>query len=131
MLVFTAAGRLGRDAEIRDAGSNRVCGFTMGVDVGFGDRKETYWVDCSLWGPRGEKLVSYLTKGTPVSVVGRGSLRQYEKKDGSAGVTLQIDVLELTFQGRGQEAGSNDRFSRPAPARAPRQEDFHDDDIPF
>lgn len=131
MLLTTAAGRLGKDAEIRDAGSNSVCGFTLAVDVGYGDRKETYWIDCSLWGTRGDKLCSYLTKGTSVTVAGRTTLRTYTKKDGGPGATLQIDVLELTFGGKGDgESGARrpQGSDRPAPSR---QADTFDDDIPF
>jgi len=64
-------GRIGRDAELRYSPDGKaVCGFSMAVDDGYGEKKSTIWVRCSLWGDRADKLAPHLTKGKPVYVEG-------------------------------------------------------------
>jgi single-strand DNA-binding protein len=129
------AGRLGRDAETRQTNGDSVTGFSVAVDVGFGDRKHVLWVACSMWGKRGESVAPYLTKGTSVTVSGDVDLRQYEGKDGSAKAELTLNVQRLTLQGSRESRGGGDRESAPSapPSRqetSGKDEPFNDD-IPF
>ncbi len=126
------AGRIGRDAETRQANGQSVTNFSVAVDVGFGDKKRTLWIGAAMWGERGEKVARYLTKGTAVTISGDVDLRQYDKKDGSAGAEITLNVQRLTLQGSRGESGDG-------AAPAPRQEkakpsgEFDDDgsDLPF
>src|SRR4051794_35552795 len=70
MLKFSAIGHLGQDAKSGSGGSQPVVNFSVGCKTGFGDRKKDYWIDCALWGQRGEKLMPYLVKGQQVYVSG-------------------------------------------------------------
>ena len=54
MLKVFLTGRLGKDAEVRQTQNSTVAGFSVAVDVGYGDRKQTFWFDCSIWGKRAE-----------------------------------------------------------------------------
>ena len=47
MLIATIAGRLGKDAEHKTVGSSDLCSFSVAADVGYGDKKQTIWVDVS------------------------------------------------------------------------------------
>lgn len=105
MLNITVAGRLGRDSELRTAGSDKVLGFTVAVDTGFGDKKTTVWVECSLWGKRGETLAQYLTKGACVTVSGDGGMRAWES-NGKFGTSLTCRVNAITLQGGKREGDS-------------------------
>lgn len=139
------SGHLGRDAELRDANGSPVANFALGVNVGFGDKKETLWVDCSMWGERATKVAPFLRKGRPVSVSGDVSLRQFCKRDGTAGAAMALNVQRLTLQGSaGTEPaadganGGHDWKAAEAKAKAampaPRQESAPadmNDDIPF
>lgn len=140
------AGHLGRDASVRDVNGKVVCNFPLAVTVGWGDRQETLWIDASLWGDRAEKLAPYLTKGKAVTVAGDVGLRQFEKRDGSAGASITVNVQRVTLQSSSDKAagdarpatGSYDmkaaeakaRAEMPAP-RAVATEAELDDDIPF
>lgn len=108
MLNFTVAGRLTKDAQTRTAGSDTVTGFTVAVDTGFGDKKKAYFIDCSWWGKRGEKLCQYLTKGTPVTVTGEGGMREWES-NGKSGVSLTIRVNDATLQGSKRDSDSGNQ----------------------
>lgn len=106
MNVWTFTGRLGADAELRSTQSGeKVLSFRVANDVGFGERKTTQWVECSLWGRRGEAVAQFLTKGKQVCVSGELSLREFQKRDGSAGSGLSVRVNEVDFMGGGRESG--------------------------
>ncbi len=106
MNVWTFTGRLGADGELRTTQSGeKVLGFRVANDVGFGDRKTTQWVDCSIWGRRAESLAPHLTKGKSVVVSGEVTLREYEKRDGTRGAGLSVRVAEIDFTGGAREEG--------------------------
>jgi single-strand DNA-binding protein len=109
MNTGTFAGYIGRDAEVKTVGQGKVANFSVAVSTGWGDKKSTLWIGCALWGERGEKLAQYLTKGSAVTVSGDVDLRQYDKKDGSAGAEITCNVQRVTLQGGG------DRSERQAP----------------
>lgn len=145
MLYVTLAGRLGRDAELRATqGGDPVCGFSVAVDIRRGQEKATQWVECSIFGKRGEALAQYLTKGTCVTALGALQVREYQKRDGTHGVAVECRVSEITLQGgkRDEAESPAPRASRPmesypsTPARpvrepAPAGGDPFNDDIPF
>lgn len=133
MNVWTFTGRLGADAELRTTqGGTQVLGFRVANDTGYGDRKTTQWVDCSLFGDRGAKLAEYLVKGKQVVVTGELSLREYQKRDGTQGSTLNVRVSELDLIGdKPGGGGERPRSDPPRQQRQqPRQDDL-DDEIPF
>ena len=131
MLQLTIAGRLGRDAELRSTQTGKqVCGFSVAVDVRKGGEKVTQWVECSLWEKRGEALVQYLKKGTPVAVTGDLSVRQYDGKNGP-GIAVECNVRDVALLG---SATAGDRAPAPAQASKPKPTSDavpYDDDIPF
>lgn len=111
MNVWTFTGRLGADGELRTTqGGEKVLGFRVANDVGFGDRKTTQWVDCSIWGRRAEALAPHLTKGKQVVVSGEVTLREFEKRDGTRGAGLSVRVSEIELTGgprdQGEDSGS-------------------------
>lgn len=138
----TFAGRLGRDAETRTTqGGTAATSFSLAVDeyAGQGERR-TLWVDCTIWGERGQKLSQYLTKGAPVAVSGQAGIRTFESRQtGETKATLTLNVREITLLGSRADGEQQQRLApaskpqqaaqqRPAPAPA---QDFADDDIPF
>lgn len=139
------AGRLGRDAEIREANGKPVANFSVAVDDFRNGEKGTLWISCSLWGDRATKLTPFLGKGQAVAVSGRVGVRQYTANDGSAKAELTLMVNDVTLLGskpEGAAAGNGGHDWKAAEAKAkaaapaPRQEsppaDSNlDDAIPF
>lgn len=99
MIFATVTGNLGKDAAIREAGKDNVCSFGVASESKVRGEKVTTWVDCSIWGKRGEALVQYLTKGSKVTVVGELSTRVHEGK-----TYLTLRVSEIAMQGGGKPA---------------------------
>ena len=94
MLNMTAHGNLGRDPELKEVGSSQVASFSIAARTG---KDQTTWIDCDVWGKRAETVMSYLHKGDRVTVAGSGRLRTFEKKDGSEGKSLEINVSDFTL----------------------------------
>ena len=94
MLNMTAHGNLGRDPELKEVGSSQVASFSIAARTG---KDQTTWIDCSVWGKRAETVMSYLHKGDRVTVVGFGRIRTFDKKDGSEGKSLELNVSDFTL----------------------------------
>ena len=92
MITVTIAGRLTKDAELRQAGNSQVCGFSVAADTGFGDKKQAHFFSCSLWGNQGAAIAQYVRKGTPVTISGEYSEREY---DGKQYKELRVNQIEL------------------------------------
>lgn len=122
MNVWTFTGYLGRDAEQRfTASGDSIVNFSVAVDSGFGDKKQTTWPRCALFGKRGTALVSHLAKGTLVAISGEPSLREWEDKDGASRVSFEVRVSELTLLGGKDRSASQKNDADP----------LGGDDIPF
>lgn len=128
---FNAIGRVGKDAVTRQAGNSQVTGFSLAVDSGFGDKKQTLWLDCSAWGDRFAKVGEYITKGSQLGVTGELGTREH---DGKTYLTLRVADVTL-LGGKGESVGQQERSPRPqrqeSARPAPPADDFSDDDIPF
>ena len=112
-------GRLAKDAELNEVSGYKVCNFAIGTNVGFGDKKKTMWVDCTLWGKQGEGAVKYLVKGQQIFVNGELSTKEYEIK----GVVKTILMLRVNTFSFG---------SKPAPAHTNNVPSIDlDDEVPF
>jgi single-strand DNA-binding protein len=131
MIVLTATGRVGKDAELRSTQSgDKILSFSVGSDIGFGDRKQTIWLDCSIWGQRGEKLAQYITKGSSVTVIGEFGQRTYQNKSGETVTATTVKVMDVALQGGGQQQERQSYQARPNSKPAISNADL-DDEIPW
>lgn len=157
------SGNLTRDPELRRTQSGMAI-LSLGVAVN--DRRrnqqtgewEDYanYVDCTLFGTRGESLANILTKGMKVAIDGKLRWSQWER-DGQKRSKLEVIVDDIDFmsqrqgggqggygggyQGQGGQQGQSQpqyqsQYQTPAPAAsgAPAidaSSSVYDDDIPF
>jgi single-strand DNA-binding protein len=127
MQQLTIAGNVGKDAELRRTGNgDAVLGFSVAVDNGKdknGNKRDSTWFDCSIWGKRAESLERYITKGTKVVLTGRPTVREHNGK-----AYLGISVNDLTFMGgNSQVEQRQDNYQAP---QQTAQQDV-DDFVPF
>lgn len=122
--VYTFTGNLGKDCRKSSTqGGAAVCGFTVAVKSGYGDKAQTLWVDCTLWGKKAEGgLPDYLVKGQQVAVSGELGMREHEGKTYLTCRVENIDLIGKPSSQPQQGAGKPD----PDPGF-----DQFDDDIPF
>jgi single-strand DNA-binding protein len=145
-------GNLTRDPEVRQTPTGQsVCSFSLALNRsykdGSGEWKEvTDYIDVVAWGPLGERVGQYLTKGRRALVQGRLQSRSWEQ-DGQKRSKVEVLANDVTFlDGRG--GGDDGGDSAPVQSSAPKTgaskkkaddiviEDIGDepinlDDIPF
>ena len=91
------------------------------------------FVDCSVFGKRGESLANILEKGMKVALEGRLRWRQWEK-DGQKRSKLSVIVDEIEFLSKSDGGQRQRPYTAATPSATPQQAgiaDVYDDDIPF
>lgn len=125
MKSITIAGGITKDAVTRSTQSgDKVTGFSVAVNEGFGDNKRTLYFDCSYWGKRGEAVAQYLTKGGKVAVSGELSTREHEGR-----TYLTINANQVTLLGGKPDRQDDSRQERQQDSGGSRED--LSDEIPF
>lgn len=115
-------GNLTRDPELRTTPNGQsVCSFSLALNRSYkggdGEWKEmTDFIDIVAWGPLGERVAQYLTKGRPALVSGRLQSRRWEQ-DGQKRSKVEVVANDVTFLGGPSTAAPADD-SAPEPAKA-------------
>ena len=153
----TLMGNLTRDPELRTTPNGQsVCSFSLALNRSYkaadGSWTEvTDYVDVVAWGPLGERVAQYLSKGRPALVSGRLQSRSWEQ-EGQKRSKVEVVAQDVTFLGgpggggggqsddAGASVGSAAPAAKPAGGKAKKDdvviEDIGDepinlDDIPF
>ncbi len=108
-------GNLTRDPEIRQTpNGHSVCSFSLALNRSYKSAdgswtEATDYVDVVAWGPLGERVAQYLSKGRPCLVNGRLQSRSWEQ-DGQKRSKVEVVAQDVTFLGGagGSSAGSPD-----------------------
>lgn len=147
-------GRLTRDPELRHTGSGTpVCSFTVAIDNGYGENRQTDFINCVAWNKSAEFVSNYFGKGKMIIVIGRIATRTWEGQDGKKNYVTEVVASEVSFgeSKRSQDGGASAQggsygapsqgggySSGPAPAfpENTAEDDFTplldtDDDLPF
>lgn len=92
-------GNLGRDAELKYTKSGSpVMSFSVAdsksrkLESGEWETLAEQWLNCTIWGSLAEHYDGKLPKGTRVTIYGEFYSRKYEAKDGTPGVSLDVNV---------------------------------------
>lgn len=127
MNVFSFSGNLGGDCEVKSVSGTTLCKFSVAVKSGYGDKAQTIWLACDIWGKQAEgKLPDYLKKGQQVVVSGELSSREHEGK-----TYLGVRVNSIDLVGGKSEGTSQAPAPRPQQTPEPSGGGKLDDDIPF
>lgn len=132
MNIFTGIGRLGRDAEVRHTSAGKpVTTFAVAIEDGFGEHKTTTWMDCSMFGERGEKVAGYIRKGDRIGVTGSIRLDTYTTRDGVEKSKVALRVQDITLLGGKQDGGQRSESTQRQAQPGLAVDDFEGDSIPF
>lgn len=135
--TYTFTGRLGSGAELKfTQGGTPIWTARVAVDYGWGDNKGTSWINAKSLGKHAEALGKLdLQKGAAIGGTGELQVREYDKKDGGKGISVECLVNKIELLGPKPETGNGTAkqpAQRPAPSPAPaRFEDGDSDSIPF
>lgn len=135
----TLMGNLTRDPELRTTPNGQsVCSFSLALNRSYkgadGNWQEvTDYVDIVAWGPLGERVAQYLTKGRPALVSGRLQSSSWEK-DGQKRTKVEVVAADVTFLGGrdgGGQGSSEGASSAPASVgtKKPAKDDVVIEDI--
>ena len=109
-------GNLGRDPEMRySASGNPMTSFSIASNRSYttasGERREeTEWFNCTAFGRLADTCNQYLTRGQQVYIEGRLRSRQYDRRDGTPGFSLDVTITEMQMLGRrGEDGGYDDQ----------------------
>ena len=151
--TLTLTGRLAADPEVRFSPSGDAVASGRIADTPRHKNQQTgewedypNFVDCTMFGTRGEKLQPYLTKGTKVAIEGKLRYSSWER-DGQRRSKLEVIVDELEFMSSRNGNNANQGYDngmtagyapQPAPMAAPvaapivdASASVYDEDIPF
>lgn len=112
-------GNLTRDPELRSTPNGQsVCSFSLALNRSYkasdGEWKEqTDFIDIVAWGPLGERVAQYLSKGRAALVNGRLQSRSWEQ-DGQKRNKVEVVAQDVTFLGGPGGAPAADSGDEPA-----------------
>jgi single-strand DNA-binding protein len=133
----TLMGNLTRDPELRTTPNGQsVCSFSLALNRSYknasGDWQEaTDYIDIVAWGPLGERVAQYLTKGRPALVSGRIQSRSWEQ-DGQKRSKVEVIANDVTFlggPGGGSAPATSDDSAAPASKATPKKSTKKDEDV--
>src|SRR5438105_4587812 len=132
-------GNLTRDPDLRTTPNGQsVCNFGLALNRSYkgadGEWKEmTDFIDIVAWGPLGERVAQYLTKGRPALVSGRLQSRSWEQ-DGAKRSKVEVVAQDVTFLGGpggggGAAPAARDDVDQTAPAPKARASKKAEEDV--
>lgn len=134
------SGNLTRDAELRTTqGGMSILDFGVAVNDRRRNQQTGEWedcpnfVDCTVFGTRGEKLQPYLTKGSKVALEGKLRYRSWES-GGQRRSKLGVIVDDLEFMSSRRDDAGSGYAPRPVTEADPAIDaaaSVYDEDIPF
>lgn len=133
-------GRVGKDAEVRMAGQNKVASFSVATGGKYKTKDgrevdDTAWHSIVAWRSLAEIAEKYIRKGSQVFVIGHLQYREYTDNNGVKRNITDIVADKIELLG-GQPQGSvpqQTQAPRPRPQSTPLPpaEDPQEDDLPF
>lgn len=126
-------GNLTRDPELRQTPNGQnVCSFSLALNRSYkgsdGNWQEaTDYIDVVAWGPLGERVAQYLSKGRPCLVNGRLQSRSWEQ-DGQKRSKVEVVAQDVTFLG-GPGDGGNGGGSAPQSSASSTSTSKKKDDV--
>ncbi|WP_226392904.1 single-stranded DNA-binding protein [Ructibacterium gallinarum] len=117
-------GRLTRDPELRHTSSGTpVCSFSIAIDNGYGDKRQTDFINCVAWNKTAEFVSNYFSKGKMIIVIGRIATRTWEGQDGKKNYATEVVASEVSFgeskrsqDGSSYQPGSGADMAQSAPS---------------
>jgi single-strand DNA-binding protein len=126
------SGRLTADPELKVTPNGKsVCSFTIAVDRGYGNNKETDFITCVAWEQRAEFISKYFSKGSEIGIEGNIQTRKWQDKNGNNRIAFEIKVNNTQFIGSKKTETQTDPLVEVAQKVEGFTEVDDTDDLPF
>lgn len=120
-------GRITKDLELKETNNQKsVVSFTLACDNGYGDNKQTAFIECVAWNQMAENLCVYQKKGSLIGLSGNIRTRSYEK-DGKKVYITEVVADKIEYLG----ANVTNTKKEPATITENFFNEITNDDLPF
>ena len=100
-------GRITRDLELKKTQNQKsVVSFSLACDNGYGENKQTSFIECVAWNQLADNLCAYQQKGSLIALMGNINTRNYEKDGRKVYIT---EVVADSIKFIGANSSSNER----------------------
>jgi single-strand DNA-binding protein len=135
-------GRLTSDAELKTTANGiDVTSFSIAVDRGYGENKQTDFINIVAWRQTANFITKNFTKGSLIGIEGSIQTRKYQDKDGNNRTVFEVVCNNAHFvlpkSASNGGSGENNNIPNEAPQSFSNADsgDFttidSDDDLPF
>lgn len=128
MNVIVLSGRLCKDTDLKyTASGTAIASNTLAVEDGFGDNKQTFFINLVFFQKVAESVANHSFKGQKVSVNGKIVIRSYEK-DGRKNFITEVHSNQIEYQewkNKSEDNPAKNVFKDSIPVT------LSDDDLPF
>ena len=110
MNKIIVSGRFVKDHDLKYSQLGKaILNNTIAVSDGYGDKKQTYFLNIVVWDKLAENLAQFTTKGSRVLLGGKVTQRTYENKEKNKVNVVEIVVSEFELlEGKKQEESNDD-----------------------
>ena len=139
MNIAILMGRLTSTPELKTTPSGiSVTSFSIAVDRGYGDNKQTDFINIVGWRKTAELICKHFTKGSRIAIEGSIQTRKYQDRDGNNRTMFEVVANNVHFVDTKSAKPSTDvnPDADPLQSFANKNSDFvqvdiGDDDLPF
>ena len=134
MNIAILIGRLTADPELKTTPSGvSVCSFSIAVDRGYGDNRQTDFINIVAWRGSAEFVSKYFKKGDLIGIEGSIQTRKYTDRNGNSRTITEVIANNVEFVG-GKQRDTNTATQTPQTAGGTVNLDIDCDiegDMPF
>ena len=138
MNIAVLMGRMTSTPELKTTPNGvSVTSFSIAVDRGYGENKQTDFINIVGWRKTAELICKYFTKGSRIAIEGSIQTRKYQDRDGNNRTIFEVVANNVHFVDTKSAKPSVDvnPESDPLTSFADRNSDFVEmsggDDLPF
>jgi single-strand DNA-binding protein len=96
LVVLT--GRITAEVELKTTPNGvSVCTFSIAVDRGYGENKQTDFINCVAWRSTAEFVSKYFSKGSMIGIEGSIQTRKYQDKNGNTRTAFEVVANNVQF----------------------------------
>lgn len=109
MNKIMVTGRFTKDHDLKYSQLGKaILNNSIAVTDGYGDKKQTYFFNVTVWDKLAENLAQFTTKGSRVLLSGKLQQRSYENKQGEKVQVIEIVANEFELLDAKKQENDND-----------------------
>lgn len=124
--IAVLMGRMTSTPELKTTPSGvSVTSFSIAVDRGYGENKQTDFINIVAWRQTAEFICKHFTKGSRIAIEGSIQTRKYQDRDGNNRTVFEVVANNVHFvDGKKDAKPSVDVDADPLQTFADRNSDF-------